>query len=157
MNFDEFTIPLLDDFAGGDHDELLLLLCPIRALKKYLARTEQYLFGISGLFTSTSQRKKRVSQNTTSFGSDWSSTMSAPLLLKKIVAIFGSRCTKYGNSLLLFSSGGTAQFISSCVEGWNLVFSVYLFLFLITRCHPQAFGCLLRWAYGGGSAGCVTR
>ena len=37
---EEFTILLLDDFVRGDCDELLL--CPIRALHKCLARTEKY-------------------------------------------------------------------------------------------------------------------
>ena len=54
--FDEFTVPLLDDFMGGDRDELLLF--HIRAPQKYLARMEQYHPGISGLFVSMSQRKK---------------------------------------------------------------------------------------------------
>ena len=57
--FDEFTIPALDIFMGGDRDELLL--CPIKAFRKYLARMEQYCPGISGIFVSTSQKKNRVS------------------------------------------------------------------------------------------------
>ena len=48
--FDEFTIPSLDDFVGGERDELLLP--PIRGLRKYLARMEQYCPAISGLFIS---------------------------------------------------------------------------------------------------------
>ena len=63
--FLEFSIPSVDDFVGGDHEELLLY--PIRALHKYLARMEQYHFDISGLFVSTSCRKKRVSQSAISF------------------------------------------------------------------------------------------
>ena len=37
--FEEFSVPSLDDFVGGDRDELLL--CPIRALRKYLSQMEQ--------------------------------------------------------------------------------------------------------------------
>ena len=44
-----------------------LLLCPIRALRKYLSRMEQYHPGIECLFISAGWRKKRVSRNTISF------------------------------------------------------------------------------------------
>ena len=37
--FDEFSIPSLDDFMGVDRDELFLY--PIRALRNYLTRMEQ--------------------------------------------------------------------------------------------------------------------
>ena len=59
--FDEFNVPSLDDFVDGNRDELLLY--PIRALGKYIARTEQYYPGIECQFVSTLQRKK-MSQNT---------------------------------------------------------------------------------------------
>ena len=62
--FEEFSVPSLDDFVGDDRDELLL--CPIRALRKYLSQTEQYRLGIEGLFMSTGP-VKRVSRNTISF------------------------------------------------------------------------------------------
>ena len=62
---EEFSVPPLDNFVGGDWDELLL--CPIKALRKYLTRTEQYRPGIEGLFISTGRRKKWVSCNTISF------------------------------------------------------------------------------------------
>ena len=62
--FDGFTFPLLDDFVGGNRDEFLL--CPIRALRKYLSRMEQYHSGIEGLLISTGMIKKRVCQNTIS-------------------------------------------------------------------------------------------
>ena len=44
---------------GGDRNEILIF--PVRALRKYLTITEQYCLGISVLFVSVSQRKKRVS------------------------------------------------------------------------------------------------
>ena len=50
-----------NDFIGSDRDELFL--CPIRALKKYLSWTKQFLPGIQGLFFSTGCVKKRVSCN----------------------------------------------------------------------------------------------
>ena len=53
FSFNDFSIPSSDDFVGGGCDELPL--SPIRVLKKYLARMEQYRPGISGLFVSTSQ------------------------------------------------------------------------------------------------------
>ena len=62
--FKEFSIPSSGDFVGGDGDELLL--CPIRALRKYLSCTEQYRAEVSNSFVST-KREKRVSQNTISF------------------------------------------------------------------------------------------
>ena len=62
--FEEFSVPFLDDFVEDDNDELLL--CPTRALQKYLSRTEQYRPGIEGFFVSTGRWKKRVSRNTIS-------------------------------------------------------------------------------------------
>ena len=64
QRFDEFTIPLLDDFVSNDKSELLL--CLIRTLRKYLSRTKQYHPGIDNLFICTGQQKK-VSQNTISW------------------------------------------------------------------------------------------
>ena len=52
------------DYIGGDRDELL---CPIRALRKYLSRAEPFRPGIEGLFVSMDLVKKRVSRNTISF------------------------------------------------------------------------------------------
>ena len=55
----EFTVPSLDDFVGGDRDKLLL--CPITALRKYLAQPRKYYPDIFGLFVSTFKRNKQVS------------------------------------------------------------------------------------------------
>ena len=63
--FEEFSVPSLDDFVGDDRDELLM--CPIRALRRYLSRMEQYRPGIEGLFISTGRREMRVSRSTISF------------------------------------------------------------------------------------------
>ena len=63
--FEEFLVPSLDYFVGDDKAELLM--CPIRALRRYLSRKEQYRPGIEGLFISTRRRKKRVPHNTISF------------------------------------------------------------------------------------------
>ena len=57
--FEEFTFPSLDDFVGGDRDEGLF--CPIRALRKCLACTEQLCPDVPSLLIFSGRRKKRVS------------------------------------------------------------------------------------------------
>ena len=52
---EEFTILSLDDFVDGDIDKLLL--CLIRALKKYLSWMEQCCPDIYYLFASTTKKK----------------------------------------------------------------------------------------------------
>ena len=42
---EEFTIPSLDNFVGGDRDKMLL--CSPRILKKYLSQMDQYLPDVS--------------------------------------------------------------------------------------------------------------
>ena len=64
-HFDEFTVLSLDNFVDGIGDEFLL--CPIRALRNYLSRMEQYHPGIECLFMSTGVRKKTVSRIPISF------------------------------------------------------------------------------------------
>ena len=64
-HFEDFSVPSLDDFVGGDRDEPLF--CPIRALCKYLFRTEQYHPGIESLFILMGRQKILVSRNTISF------------------------------------------------------------------------------------------
>ena len=44
----EFFISSIDDFLGGNEDKLLL--CPIRALRRYLLLMEQYHREISNFF-----------------------------------------------------------------------------------------------------------
>ena len=63
--FESFSIPSLGDFVGFDADELLL--CPVRALRHYLKRTQRLRPGLRRLFTSTGREKKEVSKNTISF------------------------------------------------------------------------------------------
>ena len=53
--FKKFSIPSLDDFAAGDTEDLLL--CLIRALRKYLLHTEQYCPKVSSLFISAVKKK----------------------------------------------------------------------------------------------------
>ena len=50
---------------GVERDKLLL--CSMRAMKKYLSQTEQYYPDISDMFFCMSERKERVSLNTISF------------------------------------------------------------------------------------------
>ena len=49
----------------GDIDEMLF--CPIKAIKKYLIRAEQYHPTCSSLIVSMTKRKKQVAQNPFSF------------------------------------------------------------------------------------------
>ena len=46
---DEFTLPSLADFVDGDRDEMLL--CPIRTIKRYLIRIEQFKSTCSSLLS----------------------------------------------------------------------------------------------------------
>ena len=48
------SIPSLGDLLDGDIDELVV--CPIRAFRKYLSRMEQYHHGIYNLFISLTKR-----------------------------------------------------------------------------------------------------
>ena len=60
--FEEFMIPSLDGLM--DVDRNILLLCPIRSLKKDLSWVEQCCLDVSNLLISASKRKKGVSQDT---------------------------------------------------------------------------------------------
>ena len=57
--FEEFSVPFLDDFVGGDQGEFLLF--PVEAFSKYLTWMERYRPSIEGLFISTGSCKKRMS------------------------------------------------------------------------------------------------
>ena len=48
--FEEFTVFSLSDFVDGDRDKMLL--SPVRALRRYLGRTEQFCHASTDLFTS---------------------------------------------------------------------------------------------------------
>ncbi|MGL5405356.1 MAG: hypothetical protein ACRDAX_00930, partial [Propionibacteriaceae bacterium] len=63
--FESFTIPSLMDFTDNDADEMLL--CPVRALRRYLKRTRHLRPECRRLFVSTGVTKKEVSKNTLSF------------------------------------------------------------------------------------------
>ena len=64
--FEGFTIPSLKDFTDGDPDEMVL--CPVRAVRAYLRRTEPLRSKDQGrLFISTGRTKKEVSKNTISY------------------------------------------------------------------------------------------
>ena len=70
--FEEFIIPSLADFMDEDREEMLL--CPIRAFKRYFSRTEHLRPAFSAPFVSTTKRKKRVSYNT------------IPLLIRSVIS-----------------------------------------------------------------------
>ena len=55
----------LHDFDDGNRDEMLF--CPIRALWRYLSRTEQYRPDCKNLFVLTTRRQRAASQDTISF------------------------------------------------------------------------------------------
>ena len=57
--FKEFMNPSVDDFVGGDRGKLLMF--PIRALKRYLLRMEQYCPDIFNLLVCASKGMERVS------------------------------------------------------------------------------------------------
>ena len=59
--FEEFLIPSLDDFVGGDRDELVL--SSIGALRRCLSCTEQYHSEFLNLFISMTEKKKQVFWN----------------------------------------------------------------------------------------------
>ena len=89
-HFEEFTVLSLDEFGGGgvnrDKDELLL--CPMKALQKYLSRTEQCSPDVEGLFDSTGMQKKRVSQKPSPSDFVPSSYMVVCWLLLRTAEIF---------------------------------------------------------------------
>ena len=60
MCFEEFFITSLQDLADGDRE---MLLCPVRAVKWYISRTDQYFPASSNLFISNGRVKKYASKN----------------------------------------------------------------------------------------------
>ena len=65
LKIDAFMISSLMDFVDGDSEKVLL--CSVRALRRYLSRTKQYHPACANLLVSMTKRKKRVSQNTVLF------------------------------------------------------------------------------------------
>ena len=59
------TLQSLADFVDDDRDRMLL--CPIRALKKYVSRTELLRPACSWLFVLATKTKRQMSSNTISF------------------------------------------------------------------------------------------
>ena len=110
---DEFSVPSLDDFVDGDRDELLL--CPIRALRKYLSWKKQYCPGIESLFVSTGVRKKRCLATPFLSGCSLSFHLHISWSPRRTVVSYGSGLMKSRRLLLPFCSGGTA--LSSGNEG----------------------------------------
>ena len=62
--FDGFSVPALIPSKNNPLDNLL---CPVRAMKKYLSRTEQFRPHVRHLFVSLCRNKKKVSRNTISY------------------------------------------------------------------------------------------
>lgn len=65
MMTDSSLDPFSGDFVGDDPKKLLL--CPVRALRSYLKRTQHLRPDCRRLFVSTGRNKKDVSKNTISF------------------------------------------------------------------------------------------
>ena len=63
--FEEVTVPSLANFVDKDRDEMLL--CRVKALKKYFSRMEQPRPACFALFISMIKSMKWVSQNTILF------------------------------------------------------------------------------------------
>ena len=113
--FEEFTVPFLDNFVDGDWDKLLL--CLIRALHEYLSRAEQYHPGIEWLFISTGMQKKRVLRNTISFWlCSWFCLLMRPLR-RRIVSLWGLGLTNSGWLQHLCFLRGTAWSIRCWRQG----------------------------------------
>ena len=60
MGLDIFSVPSLENLVDGDREEMVL--CPVRAVKRYLSRTEPNLPACSSFLISLG-RKKCVSKN----------------------------------------------------------------------------------------------
>ena len=107
--FEELTVPSLADFLDENRDEMLR--CHVRAVKRYLSRTEQFRPECSGLFISLDKRNKPLSQNTISF---WIRSVishayqSATDENSRTVKVKAHEVQKVGTSLL-FSSKRTVQ------------------------------------------------
>ena len=62
--FESFTVPALPKSRDSPNGRLL---CPVRAVKCYLARTSNYRPDCNRLFVTTSRTKKEISKNMVSF------------------------------------------------------------------------------------------
>ena len=54
-HFEEFALPLLVDLVDGNR--VKMLLCPIRAVRRYLSRIEDFSSECSNLFVLMTNRK----------------------------------------------------------------------------------------------------
>ena len=64
LRFESFTVPALLKPSSSPNGRLL---CPVRAVKRYLDRTAQHRPRCDRLFIATGRTKKEVSKNTVSF------------------------------------------------------------------------------------------
>ena len=63
-SFWSFSVPSLDDFVGGEEEEMAL--CPVRAIRTYLKRTRHLRPQAKRLFVSTKDSLKPISVNSIS-------------------------------------------------------------------------------------------
>ena len=64
LRFENFTVPALPKSSSSPNGRLL---CPVRAVKRYLDRTAQHRSRCERLFITTGRTKKDISKNTVSF------------------------------------------------------------------------------------------
>ena len=62
--FENFTVPALPKSSSSPYGRLL---CPVRAVKRYLNRTSQHRPRCERLFVASGRTKKEISKNTVSF------------------------------------------------------------------------------------------
>ena len=148
----QFKEPSLANFKYEDRDEMLL--CPVRALKGYFSRMEQFRPECSALFILTTKRKKFVSWITISFWSRlviFHAYQSATDEDYRAVKVKVRELWKIGTSPLLKELCSPAG-----AEGLDLVIADDFLSLLLLRCHPQAYGHLFHWPFSGRSAGHVA-
>ena len=63
--FWSFSVPSLEDFVGGEEDELTL--CPVRAVRTYLKRTKHRRPECKRLFVSTKESQNQITKNSISY------------------------------------------------------------------------------------------
>ena len=99
-----FLVKSLDDFTAGLDEELLI--CPVRALRKYLKRTASFVNHPCRLFVSPCSPSRAMSKNGISF------------LLCEVIFESGA-CSKEGASLRPHSIHGIAT-SSAFFKNWSI-------------------------------------
>ena len=130
--------------------------CSVGPFMKYLSTTKQYRSACSNMVFSTT-KKKRVLYLETSFrfGLDRSLVMFMGQALMMTVKQSRSRLTRFVRLVIIFHFQEKLCSPVS-IEGRHLVIVDDIFSLLFKRCHPQFYGRLFHWPFGGSSGGCKT-